>query len=102
MLQEIQDNLRIAVEQGRTDIIRSVLEACKSLHRRAVVVVEVMSFCTFSRNVGIGLAPCHVALAVPGASLLLGHGFGNSSVPVVSFRCGQGRGAVGWLGYCLM
>ncbi|XP_026288874.1 uncharacterized protein LOC113213876 isoform X3 [Frankliniella occidentalis] len=30
MLQEILDNLRIAVEQGRTDIIRSVLEACES------------------------------------------------------------------------
>lgn len=29
-MQEIRDNLRIAVEQGRTDIIRGVLEACET------------------------------------------------------------------------
>jgi len=29
MLQEVCDNIKTAIEQGRTDIIRSVLEACK-------------------------------------------------------------------------
>jgi len=30
MLQEIRDNIKAAVEQSRTDVIRSVLETCKS------------------------------------------------------------------------
>jgi hypothetical protein len=29
MLQEVCDNIKTAIEQGRTDIIKSVLEACK-------------------------------------------------------------------------
>jgi hypothetical protein len=30
MLQEVCDNIKTAIEQGRTDIIKSVLEACKN------------------------------------------------------------------------
>jgi hypothetical protein len=29
MLQDVCDNIKTAIEQGRTDIIKSVLEACK-------------------------------------------------------------------------
>jgi hypothetical protein len=31
MLQEVCDNIKTAIQQGRTDIIKSVLEACKIL-----------------------------------------------------------------------
>jgi hypothetical protein len=29
VLQEVCDNIKTAIEQGRTDVIKSVLEACK-------------------------------------------------------------------------
>jgi hypothetical protein len=31
ILQEVCDNIKTAIEQGRTDVIKSVLEACKTI-----------------------------------------------------------------------
>jgi len=39
ILQEVYENIRTAVEQGRADVIKSVLEACK------IILLVLVSLC---------------------------------------------------------
>lgn len=51
ILQEVCDSIKTAIEQGRTDVINSALEACKIIFSSFGICVRYS--CRFNRRAGL-------------------------------------------------